>query len=277
MKNLSNWRSVRVLEGRIERELRQRHSLALHGGCIGLFTLALMWGVSHLQMLAGVDSLALRYFITLGAGYLGYLLVLRFWAAALISRENDGPDEGALDVMADIVDGTDVLSHLPDGRVQMPSLRSGQGGDFGGGGATGDFGSASESSTGLGDAASGALDALGSADEGAVVVIPVVAIFAIGAALFLGAGSLLLLFFGWEVLLAVAVELAFSYVTARATVRMAREGWMFAAVRLTWKPLIGAIACAVALGAAIDHFIPSANSLPQAVKLIRTQGEPGVH
>ena len=32
MKNLSNWRSVRVLEGRIERELRQRHSLALHGG-----------------------------------------------------------------------------------------------------------------------------------------------------------------------------------------------------------------------------------------------------
>jgi hypothetical protein len=276
MKNLSNWRSVRVLEGRIERELRQRHSLALHGGCIGLFTLALMWGVSHLQMLAGVDSLALRYLITLGAGYLGYLLVLRFWAAALIGR-GDGGDGGGLDVMADIVDGTDVLSRLPGGRVPMPSLQSGQGGDFGGGGATGDFGSASESSTGLGDAAGGALDALGSADEGAVVVIPVVAIFAIGVALFLGAGSLLLLFFGWEVLLAVAVELAFSYVTARATVRMVREGWMFAAVRLTWKPLIGAIACAVALGAAIDHFIPSANSLPQAVKLIRAQGGPGVH
>ena len=69
----------------------------------------------------------------------------------------------------------------------------------------------------------------------------------------------------------------FRSVTARATVSMVREGWMFAAVRLTWKPLIGAIACAVALGAAIDHFIPSANSLPQAVKLIRVQGEPGVH
>ena len=277
MKNLSNWRSVRVLEGRVERELRQRHTLALHGGCIGLFTLALMWGVSHLQMLAGVDSLALRYLITLGAGYLGYLLVLRFWAAALLDRGGGGPDGSGLDVMGDIVDGADVLSHLPGGRVHMPSLQSGQGGDFGGGGATGDFGSAAESSTGLGDAASGALDALGGADEGAVIVIPVVAIFAIGAALFFGAGSLLLLFFGWEVLLAVAVELAFSYVTARATVRMVREGWMSAAVRLTWKPLIGAIACAVALGAAIDHFIPSANSLPQAVKLIRAQGEPGVH
>jgi hypothetical protein len=276
MKNLSNWRSVRVLEGHIERELRQRHSLALHGGCIGLVTLGLMWGVSHLQMLAGVDSLALRYFITLGAGYLGYLLVLRFWAATLVDRSGD----------VDGVDGlghvADVLSNLPGGggsapAPSMPSIQSGQGGNFGGGGATGDFSGAAESSSGLGEAASGALDALGSADEGAIVVIPVVAIFAIGAAVFLGAGSLLLLFFGWDVLLAVAVELAFSYVTARATVRMVREGWMSAAVRLTWKPLIGAIACAVALGAAIDHFIPSANSLPQAVKLIRAQGGPGVH
>jgi hypothetical protein len=272
MKNLSNWRSVRVLEGRIERELRQRHSLALHGGCIGLVTLGVMWGVSHLQMLAGVDSLALRYFITLGAGYLGYLLVLRFWAATLVDRSGD-------------VDGLDGLGHVADvlsnfpggGSGPMPSIQSGQGGDFGGGGATGDFSGAAESSSGLGDAAGGALDALGSADEGAIVVIPVVAIFAIGAAVFLGAGSLLLLFFGWEVLLAVAVELAFSYVTARATVRMVREGWMSTAVRLTWKPLIGAIACAVALGAAIDHFIPSANSLPQAVKLIRAQGGPGAN
>lgn len=276
MKNLSNWRSVRVLEGRIERELRQRHSLALHGGCIGLVTLGLMWGVSHLQMLAGVDSLALRYLITLGAGYLGYLLVLRFWAATLVERGGDVDGLDGLDHVAD------VLSNMPVGggsgsAPSMPSMQSGQGGDFGGGGATGDFGGAAESSSGLGDAASGALDALGSADEGAIVVIPVVAIFAIGAAVFLGAGSLLLLFFGWDVLLAVAVELAFSYVAARATVRMVREGWMSAAVRLTWKPLIGAIACAVALGAAIDHFIPAANSLPQAVKLIRAQSGPSVH
>lgn len=275
MKNLSNWRSVRVLEGRIERELRQRHSLALHGGCIGLVTLGLMWGVSHLQMLAGVDSLALRYLITLGAGYLGYLLVLRLWAATLVER---GGDVDGLDGVGHVAD---VLSNMPVGggtghTSSMPSIQSGQGGDFGGGGATGDFGNMAESSSGLGDAAGGALDALGSADEGAIVVIPVVAIFAIGAALFLGAGSLLLLFFGWDVLLAVAVELAFSYVTARATVRMVREGWMSTAVRLTWKPLIGAIACAVALGAAIDHFIPAANSLPQAVKLIRAQGGPGV-
>lgn len=267
MKGLSNWRSVRVLESRLERELRQRHSLTLHGFCIGLFILSLMWLVSHLQMMFGGESLALRYLATLGAGYFAYLLVLRWWAAVLVGR---GSDPG-LDGLGDMVD---VLGNLPMGRdtANLPTLQSGQGGDFGGGGATGDFSGGADTGTGLGDAASGALDVLGGADEGAVVVIPVVAIFLIGVAVFFSAGSLVLLFFGWEVLLTVAVELAFSYVSARTAVRMVREGWMSAAVRLTWKPLLGAIACAVALGAAIDHFVPAANSLPHAIKLIRAAG-----
>lgn len=271
MKNLSNWRSVRVLEGRLERELRQRHSLRLHGICIGFFTLGVMWLVSHLQMVMGVESLALRYLATLGAGYLGYLLVLRFWAAWLIRRGNR--HDGSLDGVGDL---PDLFSNLPTGhgKGSMPEMTSGGGGDFGGGGASGDFGGMADGGSALGnvgDAAGGALDALGSADEGAVVVIPVVAIFLIGAAVFFGAGALLLLFFGWEILLAVAVELAFSYVSARAAIRVVREGWVSAALRLTWKPMLGAVVCAVALGAAIDHFIPDANSLPQAVKMIRAQ------
>jgi hypothetical protein len=80
-----------------------------------------------------------------------------------------------------------------------------------------------------------------------VVVVPVVAIFAIVALLVMGAGSLALLFFGWDVLLAVAVELAFSVTTARVAMGVERAGWLSAAVRLTWKPLLGALLCAVAL------------------------------
>lgn len=271
MKNLSNWRSVRMLESRLERELRRRHSLRLHGLCIGLVTMGLMWGVSHLQMVMGMESLAWRYLITLGSGYLAYLLVIRLWAAQLVSRDSrsssaDGPGDFP-DLLPDFAGG---------GGGHSPDFQPGGGGDFGGGGASGDFG-LGDAGGGLGDAASGALDAVGSADEGAVVVIPLLAIFLIGAAVFFGAGALMLMFFGWEVLLTVAVELAFSYVSARAAVRVVREGWVSAVIRLTWKPLIGAIACAVALGAAIDHFIPAANSLPQAVKLIRAQSGPGVH
>ena len=67
-------------------------------------------------------------------------------------------------------------------------------------------------------------------------------------------------------LLAAAVELAFAYTAARTVVRVEREGWLLAAIRLSWKPLLGALVCAVALGAAIDHFAPQAGSLAEAVQ-----------
>ena len=66
-----------------------------------------------------------------------------------------------------------------------------------------------------------------------------------------------------------AVELAFSFASARTAVRVAREGWLLEAVRLSWKPLLGALACAVLLGALLDYFVPEANSLLQAIRLLR--------
>lgn len=276
----SNWRSVRMPQHHaVARTLQQNHSLRLHGLLIGSLTLALMWGVSTLQKVLGMDSLALRYLVTLTVGYLAYLLVLRLWAALLLRRQRK-------DESSQWSDGIDLLPDIgwPGGRgggpggSGVPLPRTG-GGDFAGGGASGEFAeglgaslsnaaSGSSSST-LGDLASGAADAVAGSDEGAVVVVPVVAIFLIGAALILGAGSLAMLFFGWDVLLAVAVELAFSVATARAAMGVEREGWLGTAVRLTWKPLLGALLCAVLLGATIDHFLPQANSLPEAVRIIR--------
>ena len=277
MKKLSNLRSVRLLESRLEKDFRRRHTFWLHGLCIGLVTLGITWGASHMQGLLGVESLALRYLISLGLGYLAYLLMLRIWAGALVRRHRRQRDDwGHLDGGWPVGDKTGSASE------RIPSLQSGGGGDFGGGGASGDFAGKSEAVNlldgadavgGLGDAVGGALEAAGSADEAAVVVIPVVAVFLIGCAVFLSAGSLLLTYFGWEALLAVSVELAFSYASARAAVRVVREGWLNAALRLTWKPLLGALVCAVLLGATIDHFVPEADSLPHAIQLIRQAGQ----
>ncbi|WP_284414769.1 hypothetical protein [Acidovorax sp. SUPP3334] len=273
----STWRRVQAPDRELVHTLRQRHRLHLHGWCIGAFMMALMWATSHVQRVMGVDSLALRYGITLGVGYLAYLLVLRAWAAWLVRPpgRRDGGDSGD----GGLADGIDLVPDLPTGGVRAPWPRSGGGGDFGGGGASGDFGGGlghglgdglgSGLGDGLGDVASGALDAASGADEGAVVIVPVVAIFLIGAAVVLGAGALALLYFGFDVLLAVAVELAFSYATARAAMGVERAGWLSAAVRLTWKPLLGALLCAVVLGWTIDHFLPHANSLPQAVRMLR--------
>jgi hypothetical protein len=272
----SSWRSVRMPHHHVARTLQQRYSLRLHGLLIGSFTLVLMWCTSHLQLLLGVDTLALRYLVTLTVGYLGYLLLLRAWASRLVRRRDAGGDGGS----GDLPDLSWPSGNSSGGGGQVPLPRTG-GGDFGGGGASGDFGGgwtsglshagsgSSSDSSALGDLASGAADAIGSADEGAVVVVPVVTIFLIGAALIFGAGSLAMLFFGWDVLLTVAVELAFSVATARAAVGVEREGWLSAAVRLTWKPLLGALICAVVLGATIDHFMPGVQSLPQAVRMLQ--------
>ncbi|MFM9928072.1 hypothetical protein VLK31_34230 [Variovorax sp. H27-G14] len=247
MKVLSNWRSVRLWETQVERDLHRNYSLRTHGILIGSFTLLLMWCVSALQMhLLHVDSLAVRYFLTLGVGYLGYLLVLRWWAKRLVEGRELNAD------------------------IDAPDIDFGGGRGASGGGGAHSHASAGESGAGggLSDMASGALDVAGAADEGAVIVVPVVAIFLICTAVVLGAGSLVLLYFSWDALLAVAVEVAFSYVSARAAVRVAREGWLMAAVRLTWKPLLGAVVCAVALGALLDHFMPQVNSLPEAVRVL---------
>jgi hypothetical protein len=242
MKVLSNWRSVRLWETQVERDLHRNYNLRTHGILIGTFTLLLMWGVSALQMhLLHVESLAVRYFLTLGVGYLGYLLVLRWWARRLV--------ENRADVDVDVGDGVDAGEFALD-------VGSNLGGGGGGDGSV------------LSDVAGGALEVAGGADEGAVIVVPVVAIFLLCVAVVLGAGSLVLLYFSWDALLAVAVEVAFSYVSARAAVRVAREGWLMAAVRLTWKPLLGAVACAVILGALLDHFMPQVNSLPEAVRVL---------
>ena len=241
MKVLSNWRAMRLWETQIERDLHRNHSLRTHGILIGTFMLLLMWGVSALQMhLLHVDSLAVRYFITLGVGYLGYLLVLRWWARRLVEN-----GVGAnLDVGGgDVVDAADLALDVASSASRV---------DLGG----------------AADMAGGALELAGESDEGAIIVVPVVAIFLICVAVLFGAGSLVLLYFSWDALLAVAIEVAFSYVSARAAVRVAREGWLVAAVRLTWKPLLGALVSAVILGALLDHFMPQVDSLPEAVRVL---------
>jgi hypothetical protein len=258
----STWASVRRWEDATRERLRRHHALWLHGWCIGLVVVAVMWGMAHLQMLAGSDSLALRYLVTLGSGYLAFLLILRWWAGLLVG-ERDHLD-GNLDLGGPRVEGRSA-----SGGDTVPGIEPGGGGDFGGGGAEGSFEIVPEAGSPIADVASGALEVAGGADEGAVVVIPVVVVFLAGLLVLFGFGSLLLLYFGWEVLLAVAVEIAFGYVSGRTAVRLAREGWLNAAVRLTWKPLAGALACAVLLGALIDGFVPQARSLPHAVQLLR--------
>ena len=253
------WTSVRLSARDVAHGLQQRHSLRWHGLCIGTLTLLGMLLAAWVQKLVGVHMLSVRYAIALTVGYGIYLLVLRWWAARLLDDEEQNADVDAADALDAALDVADLARALPrSGGTRLPDAPS-----------MGDATDVADAGKGLGEWAGDALDGLGSADEGAVVVIPVVAIFLIGAAILAGAGALAMLFFSWDVLLAVAVELAFSVAAVRVATRVEREGWLTAAVRLTWKPLLGALLCAVLLGATIDHFLPQVDSLPEAVRALQ--------
>lgn len=259
----SGWRGLRIpVRESMRHTLRSRHFLTLHGWIIGILMMLVMAGVARLQLVLGADgSLAIRYLVTLGVGYLVYLLVLQQWSYWFLIRRVHEKWDGSADFSDAFFQGS------PGQGSSNTSGMSGGGGDFGGGGASGGFEDAATDA--LGDVASGTLEAAFSAEEGAIVAVPVVAIFLVMLTAATGAGALLWLYFGSEVLLAVAVELAFSVAGARALMGVERSGWFWAAVKLTWRPLLGALICAVALGAAIDFYLPEADSLRHAVQMWR--------
>lgn len=265
----------------LRQRLRGQFLLRLHVFLIAaLMLVALMLGGAALRVL-GIESLALRYALLLSGSYLIYLGLLRLWASALLRGES--PIDGTPDVLDAGIRATDGLAR----RATSAPFRSGQGGDFGGGGASGDF--STEASTAfstdlptplsttcsqdlspLADAAGNAVgsagDALGALDDGLVVAIPLMLILGIATALGLCVFGL----FGVEVLLAVCVEVALASVAGgMAWRRMNEEGWWRCALRRTWGPALALLVVGVLLGAGIDRWIPDAHSLIHAWQLTR--------
>jgi hypothetical protein len=163
-------------------------------------------------MAVGIDSMALRHGIALVGAYVVCLGLLWAWCRWLISR-----DEGTLDIGDP---GFDLPSPASDRArsADSPVFRSGGGGDFGGGGADGSFdapdavGEAVSAATDAGSSAmskvaSAAAETVGSADEGAVVLVPVALVIGVAVALATVLGFAVFGLFGVEVLIGVASPL----------------------------------------------------------------------
>jgi len=121
----------------------------------------------------------------------------------------------------------------------------------------------------MGDLAEGALNAAGAADEGAAVVVPLAVVIGIAVLIATGLSVAVFGLFGVEVLLGVAVEIAFAAAGGALAFRARREGWLLHATGRTWRPMLALIVVAALLGAVIDHWLPQAGSLPQAIRLLR--------
>jgi hypothetical protein len=245
---------------RVRNDLRARRWLRWHCCLIGLLTLLAAWACSHALMRLGVDALSIRYGASLVVAY-GVLLVLLYgWARWLLSRDE-------ADLPSDVGD-----IGLPRSGSRAEPFESGRGGDFGGAGSGGSFDAPEIPSAlveGAGQAAGSVVEAAGAADEGVVVLIPLTLVVGLALAIGTALGFVVFGLFGVEVLLAVAVEIAIASVGGALAYKAGVEGWLAAAWRHTRASAAAALVTLVALGAAIDHWMPEARSLPHAVRLLR--------
>ena len=251
---------TRRFEQAVRADLTLRRWLRLHSFLLGSICFAAAWAASSTLMHAGVDRLALRWPTALVAAYAVFIGLLWLWCRWLLSRGEADADPG--------VDNGSIDVDLPSADAPF---RSAGGGDFGGGGATGSW-----TPEGLGDAAidggseavKGTLEAAASADEGIVVAVPLAVV--IGMALLIAAALGVAVFglFGTDVLLGVAVEIAFASAGGALAYRARREGWLGHALGRTGWPMLLLLLMVGLLGLVIDHWLPQAHSLPQAVRLL---------
>ena len=203
---------------------------------------------------AGVATPWLRYPIATAGAYAAFLLLMRLWLA---SRRRDR----AWDLDPSGVD----LGQFGTGEPDVPVVPFGGGGGFSGGGSSASFG-ADVDSIDLGAAVEvkssvleGALGAAAEADEGAVVLVPVIVV-AIAVTLTLGASASIVynapVLFAELLLDGAIAAVVFRRVTARPTTH-----WATGLIRRTWKPVLGIGVVMVLLGIAITLLVPGAASI----------------
>lgn len=255
--------------------LQRERWLRLHVLLIALLTLGGLMAAGALLRVLGVEALGLRYAIALPLSYCFYLALLRLWAGYLLGRESQASADGP-----DVLDALELLPtpRGAGGTGATVPMRAGGGGDFGGGGASASFevDEVLDAGTGLGEAAgeiAGQTAKLGAAaldsDEGAVVAVPLLVVLAIGALLMALLGLGVFALFGVDVLLAVVLELGLAGLAGGFAWRRQREGWLRRALSHTWKPALAMLVLGVALGLLLDHWLPQADSLPHALRLLR--------
>ena len=249
-------RHVARFEHAVRADLSARRWLRWHSFLLASVCFGVLWAVSAGLMRAGLGTLALRWPLALALAYAVFIGLLWVWCRWLLSRDE-----------ADVSDLVPDLGRIDGGRADV-LFRSGGGGDFGGGGASGSFGSG-DAIEGAGQVAGQVLEGAASADEGIVVAVPLAVVVGVAALLAGALGVAVFGLFGIEVLLGVAVEIAIASAGGALAYRARREGWLAHALSRTIGPMGIILVMVVGLGMVIDHWLPQAHSLPQLFKMLK--------
>lgn len=247
-------RSHAILQARrkLEAESYPRLQMTLIAALTGAFGLL----SSFLLLRQGVESMVVRYPTAVLLSYLMFLFLIWLWLRT--NRE-------------DYVDVPDFSSPSSGGAgpgcgssvEAVAPIRSGGGGDFGGGGASTSFdgvGSPVDDGPGLGSDMSDAAGAFAEADELAIPLLAVV--MAVGLAF----ASLYVIYIAPALLAEVLVDGALSYALYRYVRGDDSEHWLATAVRRTVLPFIATAIFLAAAGAGMAAYAPGARSIGEVVR-----------
>ena len=222
--------------------------LALVGiaSCVGFLITAGMLAL-------GVASPWLRYPMAAVGGYAAFLVFVWMWLAWRRGDRHWDPH----------LDGAEHLGSVPDAIESAPAF--GGGGGFSGGGSSASFGAPDHATAVVGHAAEvkssvleHALGAAGDADEGAVVLVPLVIV----AAVLIGLGATVSVLYNAPALLAeVMLDGAIAAAVYRRVRMRSAEHWSYGVLRRTWKPMLAITVTLFGLGIAIPLLVPGADSI----------------
>lgn len=257
MRFLSRTQATNLLRRRIERASYPRIQMMLMVMLTGASGLLCSFVLLHL----GLESMPWRYPMALLGAYLFFLFMLWVW---LRFKADDLAD--AVDMVGNTADQLPDISSFKLG----PSVRSGEGGDFGGGGASASFDGPAEAETAslmqtaedttssLSDAGN-ALDGVADGDE---LVIPLLVIaLLVGLAM----ASLYVVYTAPALMAEVALDGALSYTLYRKLKKSDQQHWLQTAVRRTVWPFLLTAVFVTLTGYGLHVLAPEARTISEAL------------
>lgn len=251
-RNIRLTRSMAII--RLQRQLEHEAYPRLQMGLIVALTGAAGWLLSAILLALGMEQMALRYPAALAGAYLVFLGLLWLW---LRTQAQD------YDLLPDLADpGTPGGCDGGPGEVQLPSMQSGGGGDFAGGGASGNFNTATALPADEPGVLSSVGDAVGSAGDADEFAIPLLAIaLAIGLAF----ASLYVVYLAPALFAELLFDGVLSYTLYRRLRNADSSHWLSTAFRRTVLPFALTAVFVALVGAGLAAYAPGAQTLGQAL------------
>ncbi|MES2940239.1 MAG: hypothetical protein V4864_21345 [Pseudomonadota bacterium] len=244
--------AIQQIRDRLVRDSFPRMQMTLLVSLTGAAGLLASFSLLHL----GLHSMAARYPLALCVAYLFFLVLVWLWL-----RTN----------AKDYLDVPDLPSVFPVGGGSgfSPGMQSGGGGDFGGGGASGDFEGAAaawdSAADTSGSAAGDALGAVAGSDDAAVPLVVIALV--VGLAL----ASLYIVYIAPILFAEVLVDSGLSYALLRRLRKHDEQSWLVSAFKRTAIPFAATALFLAVVGAAMAFYAPGAASIGQVMKYAASQ------